>query len=191
VPLLLRPIRPMVARGHQLATAKRTYILADAKREADRLGVPFGEICDPLGKGVDACLAISHHLLQRAGGPTVASGQQALLTFARSAMRGVWSEAKDLGEYVDLRAVVERAELPWAEASRWVADPEAQATATTNATDLDAIGLWGVPSFRVGDLWMWGQDRLPIVLDRLRRHAIAPPPAPPKADDDGDKPASP
>lgn len=180
VPLSLKPIRPMVARGHQLAPAKRTYILADAKREADRLGVPFGEICDPLGKGVDACLAISHHLLQRAGG-TAGTGaqdaQRALLTFARSALRGAWSEARDLAEYVDLRAVVERADLSWTDASRWAVDPEAQATATANATDLETIGLWGVPSFRVGDLWLWGQDRLPIVLDRLRRNALAPRPA--------------
>lgn len=172
VPIWLRPIRPMVARGHALATDKRTYILADAKREADRQGVPFGEICDPLGKGVEACLAISHHLLKRP------DGQEALMTFARSALRGAWSEARDLAEYVDLRAVVERAQLPWAEASRWVADPEGQATAVANASDLEAIGLWGVPSFRVGDLWLWGQDRLPIVLDRLRRHAIAPRPEP-------------
>jgi 2-hydroxychromene-2-carboxylate isomerase len=174
VPMVLRPIAPMVARGHKLVAEKRAYILDDAKREADRLGVPFGEICDPLGKGVEACLAISHHLARQ-------GDQEGLLAFARSAMRGAWSEARDLAEYVDLRAVVERAKLPWAEASRWVADP--QATAAANATDLEAIGLWGVPSFRVGDLWLWGQDRLPLVLDRLRRNALAAAlPKPPEAE---------
>jgi hypothetical protein len=35
------------------------------------------------------------------------------------------------------------------------------------------IGLWGVPSFRVGDLALWGQDRLDILADRLRRHVAA------------------
>ncbi len=168
VPLVLKPIAPMVTRGHKLPTDKRSYILSDAKREADRLGVPFGEICDPLGKGVAAALAISHHLAKQPAG-----GNDALMAFARSALRGIWSEAKDLTEYVDLRAVVERAQLSWAEASQWVTDPGAQASATINATDLEAIGLWGVPSFRVGDLWLWGQDRLPILLDRLRRHALA------------------
>lgn len=166
VPMVLRPIAPMVNRGHKLASEKRAYILDDAKREADRLGVPFGEICDPLGKGVEACLAISHHLAQQ-------KDDEGLLAFARSAMRGTWSEARDLAEYVDLRAVVERAQLSWADASRWVVDPQAQATAAANATDLGAIGLWGVPSFRVGDVWLWGQDRLPLVLDRLRRNALA------------------
>ena len=167
VPMVLRPIAPMVARGHALASEKRTYILADAKREADRLGVPVGEICDPLGKGVNACLAISHHLAQRGE-----EGHEEHLAFARSALRGAWSEAKDLSEYVDLRAVVERAGLAWADASRWVTDPGGLATANANANDLETIGLWGVPSFRVGDLWLWGQDRLPILLDRLRRHEL-------------------
>jgi 2-hydroxychromene-2-carboxylate isomerase len=170
IPLILRPVPPMVERGHKLVGAKRTYILGDAKREADRLHLPFGEICDPLGKGVEACLAISHQL-------TLRKDHAALLAFARSALRGVWAEARDLSEYVDLRAVVERAELSWSEVSRWITDPSAQTTATINATDLEAIGLWGVPAFRMGDLWLWGQDRLVVLADRLRRHSLVPPAA--------------
>lgn len=184
IPVVLRPIAPMVERGHTLIAAKRNYLLQDAKRQADRLGVPFGEVCDPLGKGVEACLAISHHLLRQAASPD--EGYRALLAFARSAMRGIWAEARDVAQYVDLRAVCERAGLPWAEASRWVAEErEAGAKlAAANAADLTAIGLWGVPTFRVGDLWLWGQDRLPILTDRLRRHALAeaaaPTPQPPQ-----------
>lgn len=169
LPLVLRPVAPMVERGQSLVAAKRNYILEDAKRQADRLGIPFGEVCDPLGKGVEACLAICHHLAGRD------DGQRSLLAFSRSALRGIWSEARDLGEYVDLRAVAERAGLSWTEVARWVAEERAQgaAMAAANAADLEAIGLWGVPSFRVGDLWLWGQDRLPILTDRLRRHALA------------------
>src|SRR5206468_254070 len=124
---------------------KRLYIARDAKREADRLGIPFGEICDPLGKGVEHCIAIAHWANQRGR----------LLAFARSAMRGAWSEARDLAEYVDLRYVVERAELPWAEAKEALGDAQAQKWAQTNATDLAVFGLWGVPSFKVGDFVAW------------------------------------
>jgi 2-hydroxychromene-2-carboxylate isomerase len=171
MPLTLRPIAPMVNRGHALVPAKRNYVLEDAKREADRLSLPFGEICDPLGKGIEACLAISHHLAARD------DGHASLLAFARSAMRGSFSEARDLTEYVDLRVVVERAQLSWAEVSHWIADPKGQATSLVNATDLEAIGMWGVPSFRVGDMWLWGQDRIPMLADRLRRHRLVPPAA--------------
>jgi 2-hydroxychromene-2-carboxylate isomerase len=166
VPLVLRPIAPMVQRGHQLVEAKRAYILADAKREADRHGIPFGEICDPLGKGVELCLEISHRLAER-------GDSAALLAFARSATRGIWSEARDLSEYVDLRAVVERAGLAWTEVANWLAAPTGAPSAAANALDLEAIGLWGVPAFRIGDLWLWGQDRMEVLQDRLRRHALS------------------
>jgi 2-hydroxychromene-2-carboxylate isomerase len=165
VPLVLRQIAPMVSRGLPLPQVKRMYIVRDAKREADRLGIPFGEICDPLGKGVDHCLAIMHWANQR--GPDVA------LAFARSAMRGSWAEARDLSEYVDLKVVVERAGLSWDEARAVLDSPEAVKAHQANAADLAVINLWGVPSFRCGDFIAWGQDRLPLLADRLRRHALA------------------
>ncbi len=167
VPLTLRPVLPMVARGHQLPQVKRMYIVRDAKREADRLGIPFGNICDPLGAGVEHCIAIAHWASQR--------GAADLLAFAKSAMRGIWAEARDMSEYVDLRHVVERAGLPWAEAKAALGNEAAVKWATANAADLAVIGLWGVPSFRCGDFVAWGQDRLPLLADRLARHRLANP----------------
>lgn len=163
VPLVLRQIAPMVARGIPLPAVKRMYIVRDAKREADRLGIPFGEICDPLGPGITNCLAIQHLANERGVG----------LAFAKSAMRGIWSEARDVGDYVDLRAIVERAQLSWDDAKAALESPEGAKAAHENAADLNGIGLWGVPSFRVGDFVAWGQDRLPLLADRLRRHALA------------------
>ncbi len=167
IPLVLRQIAPMVNRGLAVPQVKRLYIVRDAKREADRLGITFGELCDPLGKGVDHCLAIQHWANKR--------GPEAGIAFARSAMRGIWAEAKDVSEYVDLKVIVERAGLPWDEAKAAIDDPEAVKVHTANAADLAVISLWGVPSFRCGDFVAWGQDRLPILADRLRRHALAVP----------------
>jgi 2-hydroxychromene-2-carboxylate isomerase len=166
IPLVLRPIAPMVTRGLSVPQVKRMYIVRDAKREADRLGIAFGELCDPLGTGVDNCLAIVHWAIQQGKG----------MAFVKSAMRGIWSEAKDVAEYVDLRVIVERAGLSWDEA-RGALEPTAVAAAmkqaTTYAADLAVVGLWGVPSFRIGDFVAWGNDRLPLLADRLRRHALA------------------
>jgi len=163
VPLLLKPVAPMVMRGLPVPTVKRMYIVRDAKREADRLGIPFGELCDPLGKGVDHCLALAHWAAPR--------GQ--LMAFCRSAMRGIWAEALDVSAYVDLRHIVERAGLPWEEARTALDDPEAAKVAQAHATELAVYSLWGVPSLRCGDFIAWGQDRLPLLADRLRRHALA------------------
>lgn len=163
VPLVLKQVAPMVTRGLPVPQIKRLYIVRDAKREADRLNIPFGEICDPLGPGIDHCLAVQHWANARGKG----------LAFARSAMKAIWSEARDPAEYIDLRYMVERAELPWEEAKAALGDTVAAKQAVDNAADLNGIGLWGVPSFKCGDFLAWGQDRLPLLADRLRRHAAA------------------
>ncbi|HEY0483783.1 MAG TPA: DsbA family protein [Kofleriaceae bacterium] len=167
VPLVLRPVPPMVTRGLEVPAVKRAYFVRDAKREADRLGIAFGELCDPLGPGIDNCLTLAHHAAQRGK----------LVAFARSALRGIWAEALDVAEYVDLRQIVERAGLSWDEAHAVLRDPAATAAALkaaqAHAADLAVYGLWGVPSMRCGELITWGQDRLPLLADRLRRHALA------------------
>ena len=164
IPLVLKPIAPMIARGLPMPQVKQMYIVRDAKREADRLGIAFGELCDPRGKGVDNCLAIAHWAAKR--------GPAELMAFVRSAMRGIWSEALDVAEYVDLKQIVERTGLSWDEAQAALGDPEAAKVAHANATDLAVFSLWGVPSLRCGDFVAWGQDRLPLLADRLRRHAL-------------------
>jgi len=166
IELVLRPILPMVERGVPAPRVKKLYIVEDARREAERLGIPFGTLADPLGKGVEHCLAIAKLAIERGQG----------LDFARSALQGIWSEARDVADHGDLRAVVERAGLGWEDARTALA-PENEAAwrawVANNAADLVTIGLWGVPSFRVGDLVLWGQDRIEILEDRLRRHLAA------------------
>ena len=164
IDLRVRPILPMVARGLALPREKRLYIVRDAKREADRLGIPFGNVCDPLGKGVEHALAISKLAIERGRG----------LEFLGSAARGSWAEAKDLSNYVDLREVTERAGLDWADARAALADESWRTWATDNAADLDAAGLWGVPAWKAGDFGTWGQDRVELLADRLRRHVAVP-----------------
>lgn len=167
VPLVLRPVPATMGTSATMPTEQKLYILRDAKRLADQLGIPFGEICDPAGPGVEHCIALAHWAHQRGR----------LLPFARSAMKAAWSEARDLTDYVDLRYVVERADLPWAEAREVLHNPEAAQWAQANASDLAVFGLWDVPSFKVGDFAAWGTDRLPLVADRLRPHLAVTPEA--------------
>ncbi len=161
VTLQLRPVLPMVMRGMEMPRAKTLYIVQDAKREAERLGIPFGRICDPLGPGIERCL--------QAFAVAEAAGRG--LALARSLMRGIWSEALDVTSYVDLRRMIERAEVDWKQVS--AASDEWKAMARTNAEELARAGLWGVPSFRIGGYTTWGQDRIPMLADRLRRHRAA------------------
>lgn len=169
VDLALRPVLPLVERGAQMPRVKTLYIAHDVHREAARLGLPFGHIADPLGAGARNAIAVLRAASRAGRG----------LAFAEAAMRGIWAEALDLASYVDLRAVTERAGVAWDEARAALADDGWKQQVADNASELNAAGLWGVPSFRIGDYATWGQDRLPYLIDRVRaaRAAGATPPA--------------
>jgi 2-hydroxychromene-2-carboxylate isomerase len=153
VALRLRFVLPMVMRGLPVPAAKRNYILRDCKREADHLGLPFGSICDPVGRPVERGLAILNGALAIGGGPA----------FASSFLRGVFAEAIDAGSDRGLRQLVERAGLDWQQACVWLADESWRDVAEDNRRSMFADELWGVPSFRFGDLATWGQDRLWLI----------------------------
>ncbi len=160
VRLRFKPVLPMVMRGYQVPLAKRLYIVRDAAREARRLAVPFGRICDPVGVGVERCMALFHHASAR--------GKQVELI--RSAGRGIWSEALDATDDDDLSHIAQRAGLDWAEAKPQLDSELWRESAEQNRQQLLSLGLWGVPSFRVGNRCAWGQDRLDRVERWLRQH---------------------
>lgn len=157
----LRYVLPMVMRGLPVPRAKRAYISQDAAREAFLRGVPFGRVNDPVGRPAERGLALIT-LAQRAG-----RAEAYVLSF----LRGVWAEGIDAGSDRGLRTIVERAGLSWAEAREALKDEAWRLTAEKNREELFALGLWGVPSFRVGDTAVWGQDRLWAVRDALLERA--------------------
>jgi 2-hydroxychromene-2-carboxylate isomerase len=90
-------------------------------------------------------------------------GQRYVLSF----LRGVWAEGLDAGSDRGLRIIVERAGLAWPQAQIELKNEAWRETAEENRQQLFSLGLWGVPSFRVGDLAVWGQDRLWAVQEAL------------------------
>lgn len=156
-PVRLRYVLPMVMRGLPVPAAKRAYIVRDAAREAVLHGLAFGRINDPLGRPTERGLSLMP-LAERAG-----RGPDYLLSF----MQGVWAEGLDAGSDSGLRRIVERAGLGWDAAHAALADEGWRRTAEANRLELLALGLWGVPAFRVGDTAVWGQDRLWAVEQAL------------------------
>jgi len=165
IELVLRPVLPMAMRGLPVPRAKRLYITLDTRREAEELGVPFGRVCDPLGRPIER--GFSLYPLACARGRAA----EYLLSFARAA----FAEGVDTGTDAGLRAVAERAGLSFEEARAGLDGEGWRDELETNRRQLLALGLWGVPSFRVlgpagaPDYATWGQDRLWRVEQELRR----------------------
>jgi 2-hydroxychromene-2-carboxylate isomerase len=158
--LRIRPVLPMVMRGLPVPKAKRMYILMDVAREARRMGIPFGRICDPLGEAIERAYALIGY----------ARNAGRLESFTSSFLRGVWSEGIDGRTDRGLARIVERAGLKWSEAKPLLNSTAWKSEVEANRQALTDMGLWGVPSFRVGKTVTWGQDRLWMIAEALGQH---------------------
>jgi 2-hydroxychromene-2-carboxylate isomerase len=158
VDIELRPILPMVMRGLPMPRAKAMALVLDAAREARRKGIPYGRICDPLGRGVERVIAVLARAQAEGLGPA----------FLRSAMHGIWEEGIDVDSRRGLLRVAERAGLSAERVQEALGDSAWERWVEENRQELEGLGLWGVPSFRLGDYVTWGQDRIRMVRDRLR-----------------------
>ncbi|MEZ4279630.1 MAG: DsbA family protein [Myxococcota bacterium] len=170
VAVVLRPVMPMVMRGVPAPAAKGIYIMLDAKREADALGVPFGNMYDPIGKAVLRGFSLWPFARSH--------GREA--EYIAAFLRAAFVEGKPTGTDDGLRQVVERAGLDWREALPFVDSIDCLEELEANRRLLyEELGLWGVPSYRLRgpgsgpasepDLGVWGQDRLWLVAAEIRR----------------------
>ncbi len=156
-PVRLRYVLPMVMRGLPVPREKRMYISLDAAREAHLRHTPFGRLNDPVGRPVERGLSLMP-LAERMG-----RGQAYVLSF----MHGVWAEGIDAGSDRGLRRIAERAGLQWDEACAAMRESAWREAAEANRVEMLGLGLWGVPTFRVRDTAVWGQDRLWAVQQAL------------------------
>jgi 2-hydroxychromene-2-carboxylate isomerase len=140
---------------------KAMYFLKDCAREAQRLAMPFGTISDPVGAPAERGLAVLLRAMESDKG-------EAFLT---AFLKAAWSDGINAGSDRGLKEICARAGVPWADAQAVLKDDSWRACVEANRARLTELGLWGVPSFRVGDLAVWGQDRLWLVEAELERIA--------------------
>ncbi len=156
--LRLRFILPMVMRGLPVPRPKSFYILMDTKREADRVGLPFGKIVDPRGSATERGIAVLARAIPLGRGED----------FAESFLRAVWSEGVDAASDPGLFTIAARAGLDEAFVRAALADESWRPLAEANRAELFAHGLWGAPTLSVnGRPAHWGQDRLWVIENDL------------------------
>lgn len=171
VDLVLRPVLPMMMRGVKADRRKGQYILFDTQREAERLGIAFGNLWDPFGKPILRAYSLFPWARDQGRG----------FEYLQVYSEAVWSERVDAWSLAGLQRIVERAGLSWAQAQQVLDNPDWQPEMEANVQDMLAAGSWGVPTLRLlgrtaaEDFTVWGQDRLWVIeAEIIRRLATAP-----------------
>ena len=149
VELTVRPVLPMVMRGLAVPRSKLVYIVKDANREAQRLEVPFGKISDSIGVASERCIAVFYY----------AQGEGKERNFLHIVGQAIWSKAIDVATDEGMQIVAKRAGLFWPDVKAAMENDDWRAQVEANREALTEIGLWGVPTFRIGEVTLWGQDR--------------------------------
>ncbi|MDJ0812308.1 MAG: DsbA family protein [Woeseiaceae bacterium] len=155
--LIVRPVLPMVMRGMQVPRAKLAYIAKDTAREARRLDIPYGRFADPVGAGVERCLAVFFYAQQ----------EKRERDFLLHAGEAIWARAIDVATDAGMRKVTGRCGLFWPEVLAAMDDDSWRDKVEENRAAMFDAGSWGVPTLRLGDFTTWGQDRLWLLARHL------------------------
>ncbi len=155
----IRLVLPMVMRGMQVPLAKGKYIAFDAGREARRLGVPFGRFVDPVGEGIERCMAAAQ----------AAQAENRHAEFVIEAGRAVFARGINVASEKGLRKVTAKAALFWPSVADKLGRDDWRPAVEAARQEMVDAGSWGVPTLRIGDWVTWGQDRDWLLIRHLER----------------------
>ena len=179
-----RPVYPIAVRTPEFFQNVHPqwfgYFMRDVHRVAEFLELPFRwPRPDPIvasmgddGRPVTAEHQPYIHRLTRAG--IVAEEQGRGLAFADEISRLIWSGTENWHEGVHLSEATARAGLDLSEldATAEAETERLEAVIAANQSDHEQAGHWGVPTVAFQGEAFFGQDRLDVLLWRLRQHGL-------------------
>jgi 2-hydroxychromene-2-carboxylate isomerase len=137
------------------AKGKLPIARQDVRRWCRRMGIPFNPppvTTDPTRAGAGSLLA------ERDG---------RLPQYVLEVMHAEWGEGRDIGDLDVLRDAGQRAGLDPDALAQAADDPANLARLTEHWQQAQAVGVFGVPSFVVGEEVFWGNDRLEFLAEHL------------------------
>jgi len=161
-------LKPMLLGGVFQATgnqspanipAKGKYIFEDFARFAHRYGVPFKR---------NPHFPINTLLLMRVAIALQMKGDARFMDYCRAIFNAIWVDSLNMNDPATAAEVLRKAGFD-AQALVTLAGEQSTKDALKAATQ-EAVdrGVFGAPTFFVGDKMFWGQDRLDFVKEALR-----------------------
>jgi 2-hydroxychromene-2-carboxylate isomerase len=144
---------PMQAYGH--IAAKRAYDMLEMRRFMDRHGITAFTMNPHFP--VNTLLAMR--------GAVAAEALDCAPAYVEAMFVGMWERGLKLDDPAVWQAALDEAGLPAAELTALVADPEIKAKLVANTEAAVARGVFGIPSFLLGEELYFGKDRLRDVVE--------------------------
>jgi 2-hydroxychromene-2-carboxylate isomerase len=160
--------RPMLLGGVFQATgnqspanipAKGKYLFADFERFAERYGVAFNR---------NPYFPINTLLFMRGAIALQQKGDARFMDYCRAVFNAIWVDSLNMNDPATAAEALRKAGFD-AQALVALASEQTTKDALKAATQ-EAIdrGVFGAPTFFVGDQMFWGQDRMDFVMEALR-----------------------
>ena len=141
---------------------RQAYRLMELPRWRDHLGIPINiePRHFPANEKPAACCVIAVR-------ETI--GAAPAIALAHRVLRALWEEEKDTGDPATLAALIREIGLDADAVMQLGAEPRWAERRDADTQAALARGVFGAPSYVIGDEIFWGQDRLEFVERRLAR----------------------
>lgn len=137
---------------------KGKYMQGDLERFARRYGVPFRH---------NPHFPINTLTLMRGAIGLQMREPQKMAAYVDAVYRAIWVDARNMNDPATVGAVLQQAGFDPQQLLALAADPEVKEKLKTETQQAVARGVFGAPTFFVGEHMFWGQDRLDFVKEAL------------------------
>ncbi|RYF83710.1 MAG: 2-hydroxychromene-2-carboxylate isomerase [Comamonadaceae bacterium] len=138
--------------------AKGDYMLEDFGRYAQRYGVRFA---------FNPHFPINTLLLMRGATALLMKQPERFEAYCDAVFQAMWVDGVNMGDPALVGAVLHKAGIDAQALLAMTAEPEVKEQLKTVTTEAVARGVFGAPTFFIGDQMFWGQDRLDFVREAL------------------------
>jgi 2-hydroxychromene-2-carboxylate isomerase len=139
--------------------AKGHYILQDLQRYARRYGVEFAH---------NPHFPINTLMLMRGALGLQMRQPGRVQAYLDAVFRAIWVQGRNLNDPAEVGAVLQAAGFDAQELLALTQDPQVKDQLKLATQEAVARGVFGAPTFFVGDAMFWGQDRLDFVKEALQ-----------------------
>jgi len=143
------------------APQRQAYRLVELKRWSEFLGVPLNVQPKffPANGDLAACWILAAAEL----------GTDEALALTGAVGRALWAQERDIADAATLAAIAGESGLDGAKLAARAASPDMSARYAALTQEAIARGVFGAPTYVVGDELFWGQDRLDFLARKLAK----------------------